>query len=195
MSEKNTPDTPRQEAEKTAKQEPRRLSKSQQRQRRQSAFQYIAILFAAAFVLLLMAFMMEKRQFEAIQAENQEQIHSLQQSVSAVQSLQNLYDENAALKEKVTELEGQLQQSTLDHQSEKTNLLQQNDAQNRALQAMDWFWQIDEAYVRGRYSLCRSLIESLERQGLEEYLPTQSITDNNRYSPADRYREIRERLY
>ena len=194
MSENNTPETPRQEAEKIAKQEPRRLSKSQQRQRRQSAFQYIAILFAAAFVLLLMAFMMEKRQFEAIQAENQEQIHSLQQSVSAVQSLQNLYDENAALKEKVEALEDQLQQSTLDHQSEKTNLLQQTDAQNRALQAMDWFWQIDEAYVRGRYSLCRSLIQNLESAGLANCLPRESTTDNDRFSPYDRYQEIKSLL-
>ena len=60
---------------------------------------YIAILFAAAFVLLLLTFLMERRQTEAIMQENQAQIEDLQQSVSAVQSLKNLYAETEALKE------------------------------------------------------------------------------------------------
>lgn len=60
---------------------------------------------------------------------------------------------------------------------------------------MDWFWQIDEAYVLGRFSLCRDLIQSLEDGGLVEYLPQDSITDNDRFSPALRYQEIREALY
>ena len=62
-------------------------------------------------------------------------------------------------------------------------------------QAMDWFWQIDEAYVLGRYSLCRELIQSLEDSGLSERLPQESTTDNGRFSPALRYQEIREALY
>lgn len=171
-----------------------RASRNQQRRNRNSVFQYIAILFAAAFVLLLFTFVMERRQHELLQAENQEQIEDLQQSVTAVQSLQNLYDENARLKEQVAELEEQLQQSTLEGQSEKTSLLLQIEANEKGLQAMDWFWQIDEAYVRGRYSLCRSLIQNLEGAGLASYLPKESITDNERFSPYDRYLEIRDRL-
>ena len=60
---------------------------------------------------------------------------------------------------------------------------------------MDWFWQIDEAYVRGRWSLCRQLIESLNEAGLVQWLPTESTTDNERFSPYDRYQEIYEALY
>ena len=171
-----------------------RASRNQQRRNRNSVFQYIAILFAAAFVLLLFTFVMERRQHELLQAENQEQIEDLQQSVTAVQSLQNLYDENARLKDQVAELEEQLQQSTLEGQSEKTSLLLQIEANEKGLQAMDWFWQIDEAYVRGRYSLCRSLIQNLEGAGLASYLPKESITDNERVSPYDRYLEIKDRL-
>lgn len=60
--------------------------------------------------------------------------------------------------------------------------------------AMDLFWQVDEAYVRGRYVLCRQLIQSLEDLSdgapLKSYLPTESTTDNDRFSPAERYQEI-----
>ena len=66
--------------------------------------------------------------------------------------------------------------------------------EEKLIQAMDLFWQIDEAYVRGRYSLCRELIGRMEDlsagSALKEYLPTESTTDNDRFSPADRYQEI-----
>ena len=158
------------------------------RRQRPDVGRYLAILFAAAFLLLLVTMVMERRQSE-------EHIGTLQQNISALQSLQNLHDEKDRLTEENQQLRDQLEQalSQLEETSAQAGQLK-GQLENTAA-AMDWFWQIDEAYVRGSYTLCRSLIESLERQGLEEYLPTQSITDNNRYSPADRYREIRERLY
>ena len=173
----------------------RRSSRSQQKRRQRSVFQYITILFAAAFVLLLFTFIMERRQNELLQQENQEQIDNLQQSVTAVQSLDNLYKENEALRDRVDELEQQLQTAAQDLQSEKTTLLQQLEGKEKALQAMDWFWQIDEAYAKGRYSLCRSLIQNLQSAGLVEYLPKESTTGNDRFSPYDRYQEIYEILY
>ena len=175
--------------------DPRPMTHGQQRRRQRSVSQYVAILFGAAFLLLLVTFLMERRQYEQIQEENQEQIDDLRQSVSAVQSLEELYSENAALREQVDELETQLEQS----QEQAGNLAQANEALSLQLertgQAMDWFWQIDEAYVRGRYSLCRDLMENLEEAGLAVYLPRESITDNGRYSPYDRYQEIRDALY
>lgn len=170
------------------------VTPGQQTRRKKSVFQYIAILFAAAFVLLLFTYVMDKRQNELLQQQNQEQIDNLQQSVSAVQSLQNLYDENAALKEQVKNLEAQLtdlngQVQNLEAQTE--NLTARLD---KSCQAMDLFWQIDEAFVREKYTLCRKLIQAMEdsTQGsaLTEYLPKESTTDNQRFSPYDRYQEI-----
>ena len=173
----------------------RRSSRSQQKRRQRSVFQYITILFAAAFVLLLFTFIMERRQNQLLQQENQEQIDNLQQSVTAVQSLDNLYKENEALRDQVASLEQQLQTAAQDLQSEKTTLLQKVEGQEKSLQAMDWFWQIDEAYAKGRYSLFRSLIQNLQSAGLVEYLPKESTTENDRFSPYDRYQEIYENLY
>ena len=177
-------------------QEEKKMTRSQQRRRQRSVFQYLAILFAAAFLLLMFTFAMEKRQFEAIQEENQEQIDDLQQSsVNAVASLNRLLKENERLKEQVAVLEDQLNQQTQTHQSEKTTLLQTIEAREKALKARDWFWQINEAYVRGRYPLCRELIEQLDTAQLTEFLPKQSTTENERFSPYDRLAEIREAIY
>ena len=166
--------------------------------RQQSAMRYITILFAAAFVLMLFTYLMERRQNEVLMQENQEQIEDLQQSVSAVQSLKNLYAENDALKEQLAQLEEknsrlETEKNTLSGHVTNVELNLANA--KKGLQAMDWFWQIDEAYAKGKYALCRSLIESLDTAELTGYLPTESITDNGRFSPADRLAEIRDKVY
>jgi len=188
MSEEKDLQTPEQQP-----QEEKKLTPGQQRRRQRSVFQYLAILFAAAFLLLMFTFAMEKRQFEAIQEENQEQIDDLQQSsISAVDSLNRLLKENEHLKEQVAQLEEQLLQEEQEHQSYADGQRQIQDAYIKSIHALDWFWQIDEAYVRGRYALCRELIQALDEAGLAESLPKQSFTDNDRFSPYHRLIEIRD---
>lgn len=189
MSEEKTPLSPAPETQKAP--EPK---KAPAKQGGHSVFQYIAILFAAAFALLLFTFVMEKRQNDLLQQQNQEQIDNLQQSVSAVQSLDNLYKENAALKDKVDELQTQLIEAQAKAAQAEKNTQLQSDFDNTK-RAMDWFWQIDEAYVKGKTRLCRSLIQNLENAGLREFLPAESTTENGRFSPADRYQEIYDALY
>ena len=176
----------------------KRQRTSPKQRRQQSAMRYITILFAAAFVLMLFTYLMERRQNEVLMQENQEQIEDLQQSVSAVQSLKNLYAENDALKEQLAQLEEknsrlETEKNTLSGHSTNVELNLANA--KKGLQAMHWFWQIDEAYAKGKYALCRSLIESLDTAELTGYLPTESITDNGRFSPADRLAEIRDKVY
>ncbi len=152
---------------------------------------YLMILFAAAFLLLLMSFLMQRR-------SNQEAINNLQQtSNSASQSLENTLAQNEALTKQVEDLQAAASenQQTIREQNQKLDdLEQQNQDLNKSTQALDWFWQINEAYVRGQYSLARSLIEEMG-QDLAECLPKESITDNGRFSPYDRYQEIYEALY
>ena len=174
MSEEKHPLSPAPEPEKAPE------KKAPAKQGGHPVFQYIAILFAAAFALLLFTFLMEKRQNDLLQQQNQEQIDHLQQSVSAVQSLDNLYKENAQAKLQAAQAQ---QAARLESDLDSTK------------RAMDWFWQIDEAYVSGKTRLCRSLIQSLEDAGLRAFLPTESTTDNGRFSPADRYQEIYDALF
>ena len=68
MAEEKKTDAPQTEGA------PKRQRTSPQKRRQQSALQYITILFAAAFVLLLFTYLMERRQNETIMQENQEQL-------------------------------------------------------------------------------------------------------------------------
>lgn len=159
-----------------------------------SVTRYLSILFAAAFLLLLITFAMERREHQVFQEQSQEQISTLEKkSVSAVQSLQNLYDENEHLKQQLEELTQQLEQSQETAQALETQQTSQSDTldqQGKSLEAMDWFWQVNEAYVLERYALCRTLIESMEEQDLIAALPSVSVTNNRRFSPSARLAEI-----
>ena len=180
--------------------QPRPLPHGQQRRRQRSVFQYIAVLFAAAFVLLLFTYIMDRRQYELIQDQNQAQIDDLLESASAVQRLDALYEENAALKNQIEELESQLEEANNQLDVLPDIISNQEHVLSETCRALDRFWQIDEAYVLGRYSLCRELIQEMEdtengQTPLKDYLPKESTTDNGRFSPYDRYQEIYDALY
>ena len=201
MSEEKQPLSPAPEQE--SKPEPEKKPEHSHKHWQKSVFQYITILFAAAFVLLLYTFMMERRQNDILQQQSNDKLNQLQQqSVSAVQSLDNLYKENEKLKQSVDYLEeqvAQLEQEKLKLDQDLAAAQDTNQWQQRSAEAMDWFWQVDEAYVRGKYSLCRTLMRHLEDTGdgdpLKNYLPQESATKNGRFSPYDRYEEIYNALH
>ncbi len=168
---------------------------SAHRRKRGSVMVYLVILFATAFLLLLMSYFMQQR-------ANEQTTDALKQSVSAVDALQKLLEDNDSLRAQVEDLKQQVAELTEANRSlEQSNQDYVYSAVTRRqeLAAMDLFWQIDEAYVLGRYSLCRELIEQMETQTdylpLKDLLPTESTTDNGRFSPAGRYQEIYDALY
>ena len=167
-----------------------RRRRVQQRKKRNSVFRYIAFLFAAAFVLLLYTFMLERRQ-------SQQQIDDLKQSNSAAQTLQGLIDENGQLKTETEQMKDQIKelQGLLAAAEEEQGLLQaQIQGEQKTNMAMHWFWQINDASVRGKTKLCRELITALEEAKLQDYLPKENITGTDRFSPYDRYMEIRGKV-
>ena len=201
MSEEKQPLSPAPEQE--SKPEPEKKPEHSHKHRQKSVFQYITILFAAAFVLLLYTFMMERRQNDILQQQSNDKLNQLQQqSVSAVQSLDNLYQENEYLKQSMDHLETQISNLEQEKQKLEQDLAASQDTvewQQRSAQALDWFWQVDEAYVRGKYALCRTLMRHLEDTGdgdpLKNYLPQESATKNGRFSPYHRYEEIYHALH
>lgn len=180
-----------------------RRSPDRQRVRERSVIFYLAILFSAAFVLLLLTLIMERRQNAESLGEMNQSLTGLRESVSAMQSAQALYEGSAELAARVAELEEQ----TAALKAEKAALERENAALKEAADtlqavgegtkaAMDWFWQLDEAYVRGRTGLCRNIIGFLEDASggtpLRDYLPAESATGNGRFSPRDRFQEIKD---
>lgn len=162
------------------------------RPRRPALGGYLVILFAAAFLLLLMAYFQQRR------LSDQATTDALKQSASAVQSIQSLIDESAKLREEneaLKEQVGELEKACANAQQQAGAAQTTVNDQEAAIKALDYFWQIDEAYVRQRYTLCRQLIQELKASGYEGALPTTKATDNDRFSPAARYQEIYNELY
>lgn len=158
------------------------------RSKQQSVLIYLVILFAAAFLLMALSYFMQRRTSDAT-------IEGLRgQSVTAMQSIEDIQEENETLKQQLADLEARLEQAQKEADDAQVQADALTEAQDRLTRAMDLFWQIDEAYVRGRYTLCRQLIAQMEDTtagaALKEALPTVSTTDNDRFSPADRYQEI-----
>lgn len=170
-----------------------RANRGQQRRQR-SVLQYIVILFAAAFVLLLITFMMERRQYEQQQQESQASIDDLQQqSVSAVQTLKGMTEENTQLREQVEDLQQQieaLEKQLASAKEAQSAVQEQLHAAEKQTEALAWFWELNDAYLRGRLNVCKSIISSMEEAGMVEFLPEENTTGQDYLSPAERYQEI-----
>ncbi len=172
---------------------------AQQRRRQQSVLKYVAILFAAAFVLLLYTFLMDRRQHELTQVENQEQISLLQQNtVSATQRLDaiiserdQLKEENAALQEQIKELE----QDLWDVHSFSSETQFDLSEKIKELRAMDWFWRIQRLYSRGSVRSARELAQQFEATGLQEALPDTNYAGTEGNSPKTQYQELHDLLF
>ena len=155
--------------------------------KQQSVLVYLVILFAAAFLLMAMSYLMQRRSSDAT-------IEDLRESVTAMQSVGDIQTQNETLRQQVADLEAQLEEAQRELEGLQTLTENLTVMQEQLTKAMDLFWQIDEAYVRGRWTLCRELIERMEDvsagSALKESLPRESTTNNDRFSPADRYQEI-----
>lgn len=170
---------------------PRRPRSSERSHRRTPVFFYLAVLFAVAFLMLLLAYFQQER-------TNRESTDVLRQSVSAVQSIQNLAEDNKNLREELETKDAriaELEQELKNRQVDTDSFTAQTQALQDQLLAMQWFWQIESAYARGGYSTARELIKQFESTELAQHLPVDNTTGTKRFSPAARYQEIYDALY
>jgi len=147
--------------------------------KRHSVGIYVAILFAVAFFFLFLSYFMQQRNNEAV-------ISGLRDSVSAVQSLQQLQDSNTALQQQVYELTA-LTESLQDNLTQTSGSL---DSANKKLDAMDLLWQVSKLYATRRYTACRSAIAKMEELHLSQYLPDTVTNSFQSESPLSEYQRI-----
>ncbi len=143
---------------------------------------YILILFIVAFFLMALSFLMHQRNnAEAIQ---------LRESIAAMKDAQLAEERAADLENQLAKFQEACTQAELRAQAA-------NDAQNntahtleRTQEAMEWFWQLDEAFLQGDTDMCRIILETMNQNAaspMSDYFPQDSKT-------ADRYQEILESL-
>ena len=134
---------------------------------------YIMILFLAAFVLMFLSLLAHQR-------SNTEAIGKLQDSVSALQEVQAVQDQNLKLQEEIQKLQDQLAQAESDRagaQDETAALLQ--------------LYTLQQQYANGDYDACRHTIQAMEDADQGSALPKSSDTEGV-VSPAERYQQLKE---
>ncbi len=163
------------------------------RTRRQSPILgYLLILFAAAFLLLLLAYFQQQR-------ANSETTDALKQSASAVQSIQNLIDENAELRTKVEELETkvtELEQQRQDYE-DLFHAADSDAAQlSQEVEAYRMLFRLDRLYRAQRFRDAADLIGQMEAIGQPaSLLSGQALSgEAAEITPLGRYEQIRKQL-
>lgn len=193
---------PKEAAEQTTS---RGAPRSPRKKHRPSLLGYLIVLFFAAFLLLLLSYFMQQRR------NDQAVISGLQESISAMQSVDVLRNQNQdlnqqldELKKQVDALEQELDQAWDAHAAVSDELtgvkeqLQSQTEQTEQLektnQALDWLWRIEREYFLGRYTSARTLVHSFKETGLEEYLPNTPLVDSEYRTPLEQYQAMCRQL-
>lgn len=152
-----------------------------------SVLPYLAILVAAAFLLLIMAYFMQRRTAESVQG--------LHDSVSSFQTIDQLLEDNRTLREEVERLAGE--QAELQSQLDAANaqLSTINATQDKAAQrltALNQLNQLRALYNDRKYKDARAVLEAAP--DLESTLRelTQDMTQEELavYDPLAAYQKL-----
>lgn len=152
---------------------------------------YIMILFIAAFLLMALSFLMHQR-------SNTEVAGKLQSSVSALQEMQNLQEQVRQLQEELEESQAAADAFQDASETARNQASALEEKLSRTVTAMNWFCQLNEAYILEEPETCRTILEKLEENReapLYESLPKESDgIEGSQTAPYDRYLEIRSAM-
>ena len=124
---------------------------------------YLTILFLAAFLLLMLAYLMQMRASEAT-------IGSLRESLSSFESLNDLILENQDLHDEIDRLEEELEQleEQLDTASRKYTELEKSylnakaSSETLTAELLSWqtFWDAEQLYTAEHFEECAEVVRS-----------------------------------
>ena len=143
---------------------------------------YMGIMFSVALILLLLSFLMQQRNHEALM----EGLTDL----SDLQSMVDLKMENQTLQESLAQ--NKLDLATL--QTEYESMTAQKNAAAAQTTAMEHLAEIRHAYDLDHRKTARALIAAFESTGLSESLPDTSAVEGGT-SPAQVFLDIKEDLF
>ena len=143
---------------------------------------YMGIMFSVALILLLLSFLMQQRNHEA-----------LMEGITDLGDLQSMVDlkmENEALQESLAQ--SQLDLATL--QTEYENITAEKNTAAAQTTAMEYLAEIRHNYDLGYRQKARALITAFESTGLSESLPDTSAVEGGT-SPAQLFFDMKEDLF
>lgn len=141
--------------ERTAK--PATPEKKQENGHSASVFTYLAILFAVAFLLLLLAYFIQQR-------NNSVAMEGLRDSISSFESLDALLDENRSLREENELLEQQLETLQGEHaqlQADKDDLEIEYELEHEYAVSWETVWELETLFRQARYEECVQQLQNM----------------------------------
>ncbi len=141
---------------------------------------YILILFAAAFLLMAWSFASHQR-------SNTEALGKLQDSVTAMQEVQDLQDQVIGLQKELAEAERKIEE--LEDEAEYQQSVR--ETKERQLEAMDLLYSLQQRYSAQNYEACREIIDRMETNYLAGALNDNQPTPDSVTSPAERYQQLK----
>ncbi|MCI9264716.1 MAG: hypothetical protein HFF06_09095 [Oscillospiraceae bacterium] len=153
------------------------------RTRRPPVLSYLVILFAVAFLLLLLAYFQQQR-------VSDQTTDALKQSVSAVGAIENMMGENEDLRQEVSSLKEEYQKLEDLYQTESQA---RGELEGQAV-ALDYLWRIQRFWDRGNRTEALALVKALEESGFASSLPRTSPSGAEGSSPLDQYNALLDAL-
>jgi len=148
---------------------------------------YIMILFIAAFLLMALSFLMHQR-------TNSEALGELRNSVTAMQEVQAFQEKIIDLQEQMDQLQEEVQslQSEVDSQKKDKELLLNNlENREKELEALLYFYTLQQQYLTKSYEGCQTTIDTMEAAGLDDALPDVAAAEEV-ISPTERYYQLKD---
>ena len=127
---------------------------------------YIMILFIAAFLLMAWSFFSHQR-------SNTEALGRLQSSMTAMQEVQELQDQVIALQKELAEAREAADTFEDANETARNQASHLEYTLERTQEAMEWFWQLDEAYLKSDLEMCKTILVEMEKNTespMTEYL-------------------------
>ena len=148
---------------------------------------YIMILFIVAFLLMALSFLMHQR-------SNSEALGELRNSVTAMQEVQAFQEKIIDLQEQMDDLQEEVESLQSEVDSQKANnelLLNSLEAREKELEALVYFYTLQQQYLTHSYEGCQTTIDTMEAAGLDDVLPDVAAADDV-IPPAERYYQLKD---
>lgn len=141
-------------------------SPAQARNKRSSFYVYLAVLFGAAFLMLLLAYFVQRRNNETAQSDLRSSFSATRQEL--LDEIEGLEEEKAALEEQTDQLQEErddLEKQLDELREQHAELLDDFSDQYKKVEGWLNFWELEERFLSRDYEACANVLQTLANSG------------------------------